>query len=569
MPQSVPHDFGFEFLQEQTRRLRKRVLWYCALTVALGVLSLAVFGFSFEDLPDEGPLVRRGLIALLLTATLVSTLPYVWGLWRVGRKQLTRAQMLEVVYRLLLISLLAGVVVGFVFALMREGTNKATLTFGVSVLNSLFLSHLIACILLPWTPRESVRPFYAPFAAGIGTFIALTLILGRLEWWMRGLTIIGFIAVCTAAFLPGLAIAWWKHNRFAREFLLSRLGRGYSELQRELTDAQRIHERLFPKPQRRHGLDFSYAYAPMRSIGGDYLYARFLPSDTRAARTWHGGDPASGRAGQAGGMHASASVGMAGSANGGDNEIAVGSAVGGARASVAGGLSGGVAARAATVGCVAVEREAAATTEDLLIVVLDVCGHGITAALTVNRLYGELERLVGEDPLINPTDVLRALNRFAYLTLSEESLFVTAIAMRIEPPADPADANAPATIYYANAGHPPACVMGAGALASAEPTMLEPTAMVLGVSRELEIDREAATARLPVGATLIAYTDGAMEARNAHGRMLNVGGVIDAARAAGTLEASQRCPAVMAAISSHRFGPISDDTLVVAVSRVC
>lgn len=526
MSESVLQDFEFEFRQEQERRLRKRVLWYCAITFGFGLLTLLIFSANIEGVIEAESRLRRPMTALLISSSLVSTVPYLWGLWHVWRKRPAREGMLKVIYWLLSISLIAGIVAGFAVAMVKEGTTGATSVFAFNVMFSILLSHVFACVLLPWTPRESLRPFYAPLAVGLGTVAFLLLLVSSAELWMRGLALLGFAAACTAVLMPGLAISWWKNNRFAREFLVKSLGNHYGEMRRELSGAQRIHESLFPPPQRRHGLDFAYAYAPMRSIGGDYLYARFLPSRQREHEA-----PA-------------AAVPVAAAATGpwhhydapqGDDRP----------------HANGPASRHQT-------------REDLLVLLLDVCGHGITAALTVNRLYGELERLVAEDPQITPTELLCALNRYAYLTLSDHSLFVTALALRIEPPDDPSDPAQPATVHYANAGHPPACILN-GSDASA---MLGPTAMVLGVARELEVECHAATLPLPPGATLIAYTDGAMEARNAQGRMLNVQGVMHAAQQAASLPGDQRCAAVMSSIARHRFGPLSDDTLIVAVSRV-
>src|SRR5262249_4586108 len=52
--------------------------------------------------------------------------------------------------------------------------------------------------------------------------------------------------------------------------------------------------------------------------------------------------------------------------------------------------------------------------QSLSLVVLDVTGHGIAAALTVNRIVGELERLFIDDPDAPPGKALAALNRYVY-----------------------------------------------------------------------------------------------------------------------------------------------------------
>jgi serine phosphatase RsbU (regulator of sigma subunit) len=550
--QNVLQDFEFEYRQEQTLRLRRRVLWYCAITFVFGIVTLLLLVNNAEGFVEPTSHLRRPMTVLLVVSSLVSTVPYLWALWHFWRTRQEREGMLRILYRLLSLSLIAGIVTGFAVAAVRDGSGNATGVFAFNVLVSVLFSHLFACVLLPWTPRESLRPFYAALAVAGGTVAYLLLVVSKGELWLRGILLVGFVVACACALLPGLAISWWKNNRFAREFLVKNLGNRYGEMRRELSGAQRIHESLFPPPQTRHGISFGYAYAPMRSIGGDYLYARFLPSRSSRHEGRRSGQGDVGRNDHLASNGAPAGPSLATPAPGGGG----------------GGDGAGVAVAPAIEAAQTIE--VAAPTQDLLVLLLDVCGHGITAALTVNRLYGELERLVAEDPLITPTALLRALNRYAYLTLSDHSLFVTAIALRVEPPGAGEEASAPAVVQYANAGHPPACVVGGPAGTGSSPiaVMLEPTAMVLGVSRELEVEREDAHAPLPLGATLIAYTDGAMEARNAQGSMLNVAGVVEAAERAAGVPTERRCDAVMSAVASHRFGPLSDDTLVVAVSRV-
>lgn len=187
------------------------------------------------------------------------------------------------------------------------------------------------------------------------------------------------------------------------------------------------------------------------------------------------------------------------------------------------------------------------------LVLLDVTGHGIPAALTVNRLYGELERLHAEDPGIGPGELLRKLNRYIYLTLSNHALFVTALAMRIDPVGN--------TVEFANAGHPPAFILGAdGSL-----DQLDSTTCVLGVFKDSEFDAAPQSRRFGPGDALIAYTDGAMETKNAAGRMLGVDGMRRAllsARPDQSLAA-----ALMQAVDAWRHGAVADDTLIVEVFR--
>ena len=85
--------------------------------------------------------------------------------------------------------------------------------------------------------------------------------------------------------------------------------------------------------------------------------------------------------------------------------------------------------------------------EPLTIVVLDVTGHGIPAALAVSRLHGDLTMLKLERPDAGPAELLKTLNRTAYLLLRQHKVFATAVAMEIDP--------ASGRTVIASAGHPP------------------------------------------------------------------------------------------------------------------
>lgn len=184
---------------------------------------------------------------------------------------------------------------------------------------------------------------------------------------------------------------------------------------------------------------------------------------------------------------------------------------------------------------------------------LDVTGHGIPAAITVNRLYGELERLYAEEPDIRPGAIVRGLNRYIYLTLSDHALFVTALAVRIDPAAG--------TLEYCNAGHPPAFVRGPDGTLD----QLDSTTCVLGVFKDSEFDPASHKRPLGPGDVLIAYTDGAMETKNALGRMLGVDGIRKALLS--TPMGKSYAEHLMAAVDGWRHGPVADDTLIVEVFR--
>jgi serine phosphatase RsbU (regulator of sigma subunit) len=193
--------------------------------------------------------------------------------------------------------------------------------------------------------------------------------------------------------------------------------------------------------------------------------------------------------------------------------------------------------------------------EALSLAILDVTGHGIPAALTVNRLHGELARLYAENPHMPPGAVLAALNNYVYLTLADHSVFVTGIVLRIDPTTS--------QLEFASAGHPPAFLRRSDGRIEELPA----TATVLGAFEREDFDPAPISRRFMPGDSLIAYTDGAMEAQEQSGERLEVSGlrkIIEQQWA----DHAQRWPQVIAkAVHRYRHGKPDDDVLVIEAYR--
>ena len=191
----------------------------------------------------------------------------------------------------------------------------------------------------------------------------------------------------------------------------------------------------------------------------------------------------------------------------------------------------------------------------ILIVLLDVSGHGIPAALTVNRLQGELMQFVGEHPTIDPGDLLAALDRYIGLTNPENPVLVTAIAASIDPVGN--------TLLIANAGHPGALLRdSSGGL-----TQIDATGPLMGIDPTAEIEWEVESSRFNSGDSLIAFTDGITEARDSRGEMFGIEGIRGVIQS-GWLEPGQRWPElVRRSVDRYCEGVVNDDMLIVDVYR--
>ncbi len=185
-------------------------------------------------------------------------------------------------------------------------------------------------------------------------------------------------------------------------------------------------------------------------------------------------------------------------------------------------------------------------------VIIDVTGHGLAAALTVNRIYGELERIFAEAPESSPAEVLRLLNRYIYLTMSRHHIFATALAVSIDP--------AKSRLTWASAGHPPGFLRGF----NGGVTDLTSTGMLLGAVPDDEYVIEQHEFDLSPGDTIVLYTDGAFEARNRLGEQFGIKSLRD-------LLSRQPPPRnwpqfIESAVRKHTAGRPEDDILVATIT---
>ncbi len=144
---------------------------------------------------------------------------------------------------------------------------------------------------------------------------------------------------------------------------------------------------------------------------------------------------------------------------------------------------------------------------DTTLVVGDVTGHDWTAAAVAGQLRNMLRGIASALDARDPDQVLSALDR----ALGDTGIatLATALVARVEEP--PAAAPGTARILrWSNAGHPPPLLLGADGTAS----LLErPANMLLGVAPDTP--RHHHTVALGPGATVVLYTDGLVEHRDA------------------------------------------------------
>jgi len=452
-------DFREEFARQTDTLLRQRFLMFTAIMGALSVIALIIRLFA-PMLPDPIGSAIRSMLPTGGRMTIYIILSVLWaGLYVVAfiaatRKHLTPALIL----RTTTILLFTDGVLGVIFR--ASGLPAGGWLF-------FFMTHLIACILLPLTPKQAIWP-----VLGVISMSALSRVFIEKGAYAPHIAVMLFSPLVG---VPGTLIAWFRHSRRLGNFKLEFFYNRYGEMRRELVDARRLHESLFPSPVTTGPVRVEYRYEPMRQIGGDFLYVYRTPADD--------------------------GIGIVTN-----------------------------------------------------VILLDVTGHGIPAALTVNRLHGEMERVFAEDPSAGPGHVLRLLNRYVHLTLSHHSVYVTALCLRFDPTRS--------QMAYASGGHPPAFLRGVDGRIDE----LHSTSLVLGAAADVDFDPLPESRPFGPGDTLVAYTDGAIECRDQTGKMLKIAG-IQRLIAGDHARRGEWAQAVLDTVTQFRFGPPADDTLVVEIHR--
>ncbi len=459
-------DFRTEYDSESLVHFRARYLTLlavaAAIAIAIGVIQ-AVY-FNHPGLPAPSRDVKlvgiaaafAGAIALLVRLAVAVR----------ARQPMSRAVLLKRVKRLIIMFTLLQAAAApalaklIVFAGAAWGW-KGNIGIGVPPVLGTLLIHFIAAMLIPWSPREAIKPIL-PFVIIYSTASILAFITRDSDIKTVGV----MLAVTIGAVLPGVGIPWIRQSLFRERFMNRTVRDRYAELSSELSTARRIHDRLFPLPITDGPVRIEFAYEPMRQIGGDILYAR---------RTSRG-----------------------------------------------------------TVN----------------LVVIDVTGHGIAAALAVNRLHAELNRLYGLDPDASPSDIIAALNSYVCLTMAADRFFATALSVQL-------DAGA-GTLRWANAGHPPLFLWNKDGTCQT----LDSTVIMLGVMEGSDFEPDEQRSAWSPGDVLYAYSDGAIEASAESGRMLAVAGLRD------LTSARPSAAALLASVRTFRSGPAQDDMLLVRVEHV-
>jgi sigma-B regulation protein RsbU (phosphoserine phosphatase) len=149
----------------------------------------------------------------------------------------------------------------------------------------------------------------------------------------------------------------------------------------------------------------------------------------------------------------------------------------------------------------------------LYLSLIDVTGHGISAALLVNRICSEVRSMVREH--YDPQTLLERLNRFFCDSFAETGLYLTLFSLCIDTRSQ--------QITYAASAHPAALLWRKR---DRRVVQLESQNMIVGFDKETPTFTQDTVSYAP-GDRLLLYTDGIIEVENEQRQPFGVKGLTD------------------------------------------
>lgn len=465
---------------ERALLLRRRLIWCASVFTFLALVSLYGESTEFEPvtvtLTSIEPAQRRALEFALTGIVESAAMVLLFGA-SLAFAVFSRPNSLSA------LSTVCWMITGAQALTVFRGVGLALFVPTETAVQNLVLQSSLTCLftvsvaslLIPWTIQQALRPMLFCALLHQGAM----LLLGRFEFLAQ---LAGF-SLILGAVIPGIAFTLVRGRPNEDIAHLRVRSRRYSSLARDLFDARRIHEAIFPKPITQGPIHLAYRYRPSQHIGGDFLFARAVAPASES-------EPGDGL--------------------------------------------------------------------PLAVVMVDVTGHGVASALTVNRLHAEIERTLRELPDTGPGDVLHRLNDYLHYTLAIHSVYATAICLRFDAPG----ADGVCRVRWASGGHPPALLRRADGAVE----RLWSTAFMLGVVSGPDYMADERELVLAPGETLLLYTDGAIDTPTPTGGMLEINGVEALFRKASG-DAESIVAALDESIARMQAGRAVDDTLFVVISR--
>ncbi|MBJ6727483.1 SpoIIE family protein phosphatase [Geomesophilobacter sediminis] len=184
------------------------------------------------------------------------------------------------------------------------------------------------------------------------------------------------------------------------------------------------------------------------------------------------------------------------------------------------------------------------------LVIADVSGHSVGAALIMVETRSVLRAQVQSGKTKSPADTLALLNQFLYDDLNRAELFITMFCCHYHPETR--------ILSYANAGHTRPILFRKGRMQE-----LDAEGLILGIEHEVVFEEKRMT--LEPGDLVFIYTDGIIEAEEKSGELFGIPRLSALLSGMVDREPQEIVDRVLSEVNAFSGGPLQDDVSMIVM----
>ena len=187
----------------------------------------------------------------------------------------------------------------------------------------------------------------------------------------------------------------------------------------------------------------------------------------------------------------------------------------------------------------------------LVFMIADITGHGVSAALLVNRLHTEIEEILRMK--MSPGDMLKRLESFIKADFGKMSIFLSAFGGMLDFKSR--------KLAYSNFGHPPQILFRKE---NNRIIYMESQTFLMGIGMD-ESNVYQMTLDFEKGDKIFLFTDGILEAKDPSGEMFGSKRLEEFVRQNGVLEVMDFNEKLMSALHEFQKGVQCDDIFLLSI----
>jgi len=191
----------------------------------------------------------------------------------------------------------------------------------------------------------------------------------------------------------------------------------------------------------------------------------------------------------------------------------------------------------------------------LYLTLIDVTGHGISAALLVNRISSEVRKLVRDE--LEPNEILYYLNNFIIDVFDQTGMFLTAFTLKID--------FSNLLMTYSGSAHPPIILW------KKEKRKFEKISsqnVIVGFEKVGLTNFSQDSIQLNSGDKLVIYTDGIVEAEDRNRKALGVNGFVKIIDELNSEPPGLLVENILTKLNNKKYTQVRDDIFLIAAEML-